>query len=65
MRIHDSITAERVIEAAQADDGAGMCVACGADTSGVEPDARYYRCESCGMKGVFGAEELIFYVEGT
>ena len=37
----------------------GFCVACGDEAYGVEPDARRYRCESCGANAVFGAEELL------
>lgn len=36
----------------------GFCLACGADADGCEPDARYYECDECGAKAVFGAEEL-------
>ena len=41
------------------DDGAGACIACGAETSGVEPDARRYECEACGARKVYGLEELL------
>ena len=37
----------------------GFCLACGNTQSGVEPDARKYTCESCGMPKVYGAEELV------
>lgn len=37
----------------------GFCVACGDEAQPVEPDARNYRCESCGEHSVFGAEELL------
>ncbi len=48
-----------VLEAAQADDCLGFCLACGAEAYGVEPDARRYECETCGEKAVYGAEELV------
>ena len=35
----------------------------GIDAEGVEPDARKYKCEFCGEKAVFGAQELIFFLE--
>ena len=35
----------------------------GIDAEGVEPDARKYKCEFCGEKAVFGAKELIFFLE--
>jgi hypothetical protein len=41
------------------DDGAGACVACGEEASGVEPDARAYECEACGERKVYGLEELL------
>lgn len=37
----------------------GFCLACGAKRSACEPDARKYECSSCGLKYVYGAEELI------
>jgi len=39
-------------------DNMGFCLACGAEASGVEPDARRYTCESCNAAKVFGLEEL-------
>ena len=39
-------------------DTTGFCVACGAEVSGVEPDARQYACEDCGEEAVYGLEEL-------
>jgi hypothetical protein len=37
----------------------GACLACGEATSGVEPDARRYTCESCGEPAVYGLEEVL------
>ncbi|MDP3598442.1 MAG: hypothetical protein Q8S75_15770 [Nitrospirota bacterium] len=48
-----------VLEAAQRHDGSGFCLACGEESSDVEPDARDYRCEDCGATQVYGAEEII------
>lgn len=66
MKMHESITIERVMEAAEASlfgtDNPGFCVACGADADGVEPDARGYECECCGERAVYGAEELMLYL---
>lgn len=42
-----------------AGDGAGFCLACGAEASQCEPDARQYTCESCGKPKVYGLEELL------
>jgi hypothetical protein len=38
----------------------GFCIECRAfTTSQCEPDARRYRCEECGKKAVYGAEEAL------
>ena len=62
MKMHNSITSERIMAAVETDDCLGFCIECGAEASGVEPDARGYRCESCGERGVYGAEELLMRV---
>jgi hypothetical protein len=59
MKIHPSITVDRIMEACEADDHLGFCIRCGDDAYGVEPDARRYTCESCDEPGVYGAEELL------
>jgi len=53
------IDMERIIEAVEADDNIGFCVACGKEAEGCEPDARKYKCECCGVRAVYGAEELM------
>jgi len=40
-------------------DDPGFCIACGNEQGGCEPDARRYKCEACGAKQVYGAEELL------
>jgi hypothetical protein len=37
----------------------GFCLECHDEAYGVEPDARRYRCESCGEPAVYGVEELL------
>jgi predicted RNA-binding Zn-ribbon protein involved in translation (DUF1610 family) len=59
MKIHESITREDVIHAVEADDNLGFCVSCGTEVSGVEPDARKYKCDVCGEEAVYGAEILL------
>lgn len=61
MKIHHSITAERIQSAllCQGLDSPGFCVFCGAEAQDVEPDAREYECEACEEPGVYGAEELL------
>ena len=53
------IDMERIIEAVEADDNLGFCVACGEEAESCEPDARGYECECCGALAVYGAEELM------
>lgn len=58
----NTTTPIRISEAEYADlteNYGGFCVECGDQTYGVEPDARRYRCESCGARAVFGVEELL------
>ena len=58
MAMHPSITLDSIL-AAVADDYIGICVRCGQEQEGVEPDARKYECDSCGANSVYGAEELL------
>jgi len=66
MKMHKSITEDRILEAVhrhrESLDNPGFCLKCGAEAEGVEPDARAYECEACGEKAVYGAEELLFRV---
>lgn len=66
MKMHKSITADRIIEAVERHmttlDNPGFCIACGEDAEGVEPDARGYECEHCGEPRVYGAEELLLHI---
>jgi hypothetical protein len=55
-----NVSLEHVMNAIEADDNLGFCLACGAEANGVEPDARGYKCEICGKPKVYGAEELLF-----
>lgn len=63
IKIHPSVTQARVIEAVQRGmtglDNPGICLACGEDADGCEPDARRYVCECCGERAVYGVEELL------
>lgn len=43
----------------------GFCVACGAEAYDVEPDARRYECESCGVNKVYGAQEILLMTIGV
>ena len=52
------ITLDQILAAVE-QDYMGICIACGNEQEGVEPDARRYECESCGERKVYGAEELL------
>jgi ferredoxin-like protein FixX len=41
----------------------GICLECDIDHFGIEPDAEYYECLECGKKAVFGAEQLLIYMQ--
>jgi len=56
------ITLDQIMEAVEMDDNIGICIACGHEQEGVEPDARAYSCESCDARKVYGAEELLMMV---
>jgi hypothetical protein len=62
-KIHQNVTVDRLMEL-EADrseglENPGVCLWCGEDQGGCEPDARGYECEGgCGPY-VFGAEELV------
>lgn len=64
--MHPSLTLEAIMEAAERQmfgtDNPGFCTSCGAEQEGCEPDARRYKCESCGELAVYGAEELLLMV---
>ena len=66
--IHPSITLDRVMAMAEEsmfgmnDDG--ICLACGEDAMGVEPDAEGYECECCGERAVMGAENILLHIQG-
>ena len=63
MKMHKSITPERVMAGCERRDTSldnpGICIACGAECDGCEPDAREYECEVCGEMKVYAPEELI------
>ncbi len=63
MKMHKSVTVDRIMEACERGDmtldNPGICVACGCDADGCEPDARRYECECCSKKAVYGAQELL------
>lgn len=56
------VTPEMIMAAIESDDCIGFCAECGEEAYEVEPDARQYKCESCGALAVYGAEELLFFL---
>ena len=49
----------RAAELCEEDGNMGICLACGYEQEGCEPDARGYDCEECGEPEVYGAEEIL------
>jgi Zn finger protein HypA/HybF involved in hydrogenase expression len=49
-------------------DNEGFCLACGNTQTGIEPDAKKCKCDSCGAMKVYGNESLalmnLFHGEG-
>lgn len=68
MRIHSSITNERLLAAVESQfttlDNPGFCIACGVEQGGCEPDAECYQCEACGAHKVYGTEQLLIIKAG-
>ena len=50
---------DQVLDAVESGEYIGICLACGNEQEGVEPDARGYECEHCGAMKVCGAEEIL------
>jgi hypothetical protein len=61
--VHPTVTQDRILEtverAMSSLDNPGICLACGNEQDGCEPDARKYECEACGERQVYGAEKLL------
>jgi len=60
---HASITEDRVVAACMRAqrtlDNPGICLACGFEQDGCEPDAEGYTCEACGESCVMGAAQIL------
>jgi len=65
-KVHASLNPDRIAALAEESmfgmSNAGICIACGEEQDGCEPDARNYECEGCGESAVFGAEELLMII---
>ena len=62
--MHRSITLARLAAAVDDDSYPGFCTECGAERTGVEPDAEEYPCDECGAYAVAGAEQLLIRKAG-
>lgn len=60
--VNKSITLDRVMKSVEnrrmSTNDSGICISCGFDQDGCEPDARKLECELCGEKAVYGVEDL-------
>lgn len=60
---HPSITEDRItalcIRQLTTTDNPGVCLACGNDQDGTEPDAENYTCDECGESCVMGAQQIL------
>lgn len=65
-KAHPTVTKDRIMEMADrynhSLDNPGICLACGEEAHGVEPDARKYTCDSCGEPRVYGCMELVMMI---
>jgi PHP family Zn ribbon phosphoesterase len=63
MKLHKSITAERIMALHEDDDGGAICYSCGADYDGyLEPDAMRVECTDCGEHAVHGYLDLLMEI---
>lgn len=63
MKIHQSVTEDRVVALCMRRlhtvDNPGLCLSCGEEAEGCEPDAERYTCDSCGQKWVYGSDQIL------
>jgi hypothetical protein len=64
MSMNKKVTLDIITDMIARDENEGICFACGEIADSVEPDARNYKCESCGEWRVFGAEEALLVYDG-
>jgi hypothetical protein len=62
LQLHSSITPQKITELCELAmttlENPGLCIGCGADHDGIEPDAEENPCDTCGSYQVYGAEQL-------
>jgi len=59
---HKSLTDEFIMEARFDENNPGFCLICGEKTIGIDPDAKNYKCESCGAEQVFDLRWLMMEI---
>jgi hypothetical protein len=60
MRVEDGIVFITSEEYARLnEDSVGVCIGCGMEADGCEPDTRERECEACSQNKVYGLEELM------
>ena len=66
-KMHSSITIDRVLPLAESQmfglENPGICLACGEERDGCEPDAEGYECYECGEMRVMGVTELMMIIQ--
>jgi hypothetical protein len=62
MKLSRQQVIDRCMEIVEADEMLGICISCGAEKDGCEPDARRYTCDECGKPKVYGAEEILLHL---
>lgn len=53
---HPAPDQDRLIQISQDDGTTGICLACGEEQGGVEPDAHSITCDTCGRQAVAGVD---------
>lgn len=59
LKMNESITPDRIIDALEYGEYVGFCTACGFEQDGCEPDAERCRCDWCDERAVYGANLLL------
>jgi hypothetical protein len=60
--VNKHITLDRLLQLQRTEEYPGICIACGAEAEGVEPDARHYTCAECREQAVYGVEEILIWM---
>ena len=67
--LHPTLSPERVEslahEAFWQPDPPGVCIACGTEVRGIDPERERATCPSCGQRAVSGAQRLVFLMMGV